>query len=220
TLIGILVACYGTWWTMRHQAARALDSGLQGEISALLRPICADGRVSGPEREAIDHFIATQAEDVPSAEIGNLERRLCVASQSLARGTDFISAGRTREALEEFRSAVHVDPEGASGWSNLGSAYLLVHQAEPARAAFEEALRLDPESWLTRYNLACLYDQRGDDGPALDQFGQALRSLCRSTDAQPNTALLQKIEANPALAQLRGDGCFRRLASKLEATTR
>jgi tetratricopeptide (TPR) repeat protein len=220
TLIGILVACYGTWWTMRHQAPRALDPGLQSELSAILRPICADGVIGGSEREAIDHFAATRAEDVPAAEIENLEKRLCVASQSLARGTDFIAADRPKEALEEFRSAVQVDPENAVGWSNLGSAYLLVHQTDSSRAAFEEALRLDPGSWLTRYNLACLYAQRGDDGPALDQFGKALETLSQGTEPRTTAARLLDVQANPAFAQLRGDGCFQQLASKLKAKTR
>jgi tetratricopeptide (TPR) repeat protein len=218
TLIGVVLAAYGTWWTMRHQGPRSLDVGLQSELSALLRPACADGAVQASEREAIDHFVATRAADVPAAEIGNLEKRICVASQSLARGSDFITAGRPSEALEEFRSAVQIDPESGAGWSNLGSAYLLLHQTRDARKAFEEALRLDPDSWLTRYNLACLYDQMGNDRPALDQFGQALRALSHEPDSQPVPALLRSVAANPSLAALRGDGCFQKLASKLKAT--
>jgi hypothetical protein len=100
TLAGLLVAVYGTWWMMRHQAPRTLDTGLQSELSAILRPLCADGVVQPSESQAIERFVATRAADVPAAEIQNLEKRICVASQSLARGTDFISAGRPNEALE------------------------------------------------------------------------------------------------------------------------
>lgn len=218
TLIGVVLAAYGTWWTIRHQAPLSLDAGLQSELSALLRPACADGAVQASEREAIDHFVANRAAGVPAVEIGNLEKRICVASQSLARGTHFIAANQPNEALEEFRSAVQVDPENSAGWSNLGSAHLLLQQNRDARKAFEEALRLDPGSWLTRYNLACLYDQMGSDVPALDQFGQALRALSHEPDSQPLPALLRSVAANPSLAALRGDGCFQKLASKLEAT--
>jgi hypothetical protein len=60
----------------------------------------------------------------------------------------------------------------------------------------------------------------GEDRPALDQFGQALHALSRLPDSQPTPAVLLAIAANPEFAALRGDGCFQKLASKLEATSR
>ncbi len=218
-LVGVVVTAYGTWWTISHQTPRSLDPGLQGELSAILRPICADGRVEASEREAIGHFVASRAADVPAAEIAELEKRICVASESLARGAEFVTAGRPKAALEEFHSAVQVDPENAAGWSNLGSAYVLLQETRSARSAFEEALRLDPGNWLTRYNLACLYEQQGDDGPALEQFGRALHGLSREAESLPVAALLRTLEANPRFAALRGDGCFQKLAPKLRAAS-
>lgn len=218
TLVGVLVAVYGTWWTMRHQAPRSLDPGLASELSAILRPSCADGKIQASERETISLFLANRPSDVSAAEIQKLEKAICVANQSLARGVDFIAAGRPSEALEEFRSAVQIDPESTAGWSNLASAHLLLHENRDARKAFEEALRLDPGSWLTRYNLACLYEQMGEDRSAVDQFRQALQALSQGADSQPTPALLRSVAADPAFAAMRDDRCFQKLATKLEAT--
>ena len=81
---------------------------------------------------------------IPGDPLRDLEALHSDARYFARRGQLLLSAGRFREAEAEFRRAIEAEPDGASGWLNLGITRL--RQGRPAEAltAFEEVLRLDP----------------------------------------------------------------------------
>jgi Flp pilus assembly protein TadD len=56
---------------------------------------------------------------------------------------------------------VGIDPQYARAYNNLGSAYLLAGQEEPAIRAFSRAIQLDPRYARPHSSLAQLYQQQG-----------------------------------------------------------
>ena len=57
-------------------------------------------------------------------------------------------------------------------------------------SCYKQALDVDPEYALAHFDLANLYDERGERGPALEHYLTALRISPNYADAHYNVALL------------------------------
>jgi tetratricopeptide (TPR) repeat protein len=96
-------------------------------------------------------------------------------------GVLLLQAGRSGEALEQFRRALEIEPASAAAHCHLGEALDAQQRPEDARAEFERALALD-----NRYPPA-LYQQ----GRTLEKLGQAdaaIASWRKALALQPNYA--------------------------------
>ncbi len=65
-------------------------------------------------------------------------------------------------ALQHLNAAVHLDPEVASVWRDLGLALIMSDQPKEAESALTRALDLDPDSATSWYNRGLLYLHRND----------------------------------------------------------
>jgi tetratricopeptide (TPR) repeat protein len=79
-----------------------------------------------------------------------------------ARGVALAEAGKTAEALEEFRNALRAAPGFPDAHYHLALAHNSVGQTDEALAELEETLRLRPDFLLARYQLAGCCRKRGD----------------------------------------------------------
>lgn len=78
--------------------------------------------------------------------------------------------GMTREALEEFRKAVDLDPSFADARYNLGNSYKDLGRMDEAAREFEEAVRIEPGKLNARNNLGLAYYTLGRYAEAAEQF--------------------------------------------------
>jgi predicted O-linked N-acetylglucosamine transferase (SPINDLY family) len=146
----------------RASAARAIASG--GERPAFL---LLEGGVlhDGGDLEAARDRFARVAAAKPEWAFGHLEL-----------GRVQMDQGNAAAAAESFRAAVNADPKHVRGWNNLGIALLTLDRLDDAQRAFNHTISLDPDYGLAHYNLARIYNRRGDARRALAEAQAALRA--------------------------------------------
>ncbi len=111
-------------------------------------------------------------------------RGLATGSRThLIRGGQLVQAQRYKEAIEEFRLAVAVDPNDATIRLNLGSTFAQLGQRQEAREQLTEAVRLEPNNAKAHYNLAMVLVQLRDDQSAINHFRAAAANDSRNTSA-------------------------------------
>jgi tetratricopeptide (TPR) repeat protein len=78
-------------------------------------------------------------------------------------------AGDTAAAFGYARLAIHIDPESAAAWHNLGVLFAREHRLQAAERAYLTALAYDPDSDASMGNLERTYRQQGklDEADAL-----------------------------------------------------
>jgi len=69
------------------------------------------------------------------------------AEEHLDLGSQHLSDGRDREALECFRKATAADPDNLEAWTSLATCSRLMGLKPEARAAYEKVLQLDPDGY-------------------------------------------------------------------------
>jgi tetratricopeptide (TPR) repeat protein len=80
-----------------------------------------------------------------------------------------------KEAIEQFKKALEIDPESAIAYRELGLAYFKSGDKEKASEAFKEALRLNPDSAETHYALGTAFYETGEYIMAAGAFEEAIR---------------------------------------------
>jgi hypothetical protein len=122
--------------------------------------------------------------------------RRAEAQVSFARALEAHRAGKTPEALADYREATRLDPSFFEAHYNLGLAAYQTGQTMSALAAYEMALAVDPGSVSARYNFALALQQ--------GQFHRdAARELEGVLAARP-----QEVRAHLTLANLYAQQLF------------
>lgn len=78
-----------------------------------------------------------------------------------------LDTGDARKAAEYFTKTVHLVPQFASAWSELGQAKKLLLDDAGAIAAFAQAAKLDPADAVAQYRLGAEYLRQDKPGEAL-----------------------------------------------------
>ena len=124
--------------------------------------------------------------------------------------------GDPNGAIEEFRTAIRLDPSLTEAYRSLGAVLIDKHEWKPAIDALQTAVRLDPQDsqayyWLGRAHLA-----RQEYDKATQAFLQAchhgpgepepwsdlgLSYMAQGQGSQANAALLQAIQLQPDFAE-------------------
>ncbi len=68
----------------------------------------------------------------------------------------YAGLGQLEQAIQEFETAIHLDPNLAKAHYNLGATYERTGKPEEARRQYQEALRLDPDFAAARGALKSL----------------------------------------------------------------
>jgi arylsulfatase A-like enzyme/cytochrome c-type biogenesis protein CcmH/NrfG len=123
-----------------------------------------------------------------------------------AYGIALSEAGRIREAIEQFRRAVSLDPNNAPAYQNMGITALRANQMQPAEENLNRALQLNPRLPLAWNTLGVVYVRKGDAARAADAWKRAFALDRRQYDALYNLGILhaqrgERNEARQALAE-------------------
>lgn len=71
-------------------------------------------------------------------------------------GTGYLASGNSTDAIKEYETALHLNPEIKEVRNNLGRIYLNNGQLEKANRLFNEELSINPSNAVCYYNLALL----------------------------------------------------------------
>ena len=82
---------------------------------------------------------------------------------------------RQGEAIFHFRESVRINPEGAMGFRNLGTAYQSTGNPALAIEAFREAVRINPNDVEAHYRLGYAYLLSGNTDLAYQQYHELMR---------------------------------------------
>ena len=132
-----------------------------------------------------------------------LRIRPAVAHYSL--GNAFIHAGRTSEAIDEYKRALQIDADYAEAHNNLGNALLLTGRTSEAIDQYEQALRIDHNNAEAHNNLGNALVQSQRPSEAIEHFQQALKRTPNSASTHYNlaTALARMGRVSEAIEQLK-----------------
>jgi tetratricopeptide (TPR) repeat protein len=124
-------------------------------------------------------------------------------------GQALLLAGRTAEAVEEFRVALRLSPQRAMAHTHLAAALAKLGRTDDAVAEAEAALRENPNYAEARYNLATGLLRRGEPQAAIPQFEAALRLRPTYAEAACNLGVALLRAGRPAEAIQRLDEALR-----------
>src|SRR5262245_58853056 len=106
------------------------------------------------------------------------------AIASFHRGVGLEREGRHREAADEYRRALRVDPYLVEARVNLGVELARLGRWAEALHFLDDALRLAPASYEAHYNRGIVLSERGRHAEAEAAFARALALTPESTEAR------------------------------------
>ncbi len=120
-------------------------------------------------------------------------------------GVRLAQSGELPAAIEQFRAALHLDPNYVDSWYHLGLAYDQGRNTDEAMAAFEEALRMRPDYLEARYMLADCCRKRGDFTGELGLLADVVKRAPEFAEAHYNygLALKNREQVQQAVEELR-----------------
>jgi len=98
--------------------------------------------------------------------------------------------GRTDEAIQNFQTALQIDPDFVIGLENLGSAYRQAKRWDDAKKVLERALQVSPEAPEANYLLGMVYAQLDDADHAYEYLQKALAARPAYPEALNNLGIL------------------------------
>lgn len=108
-----------------------------------------------------------------------------------------------KEAAEEFRQALELDPKSAREHLNYGLALLRAGRTKEGAAELEKARSLDPKLPHPYFNLGVVFKREGDFDRALKEFGQGAKLVPDEPIAHYNLGTLYKLlgQSDKAIAE-------------------
>ena len=113
---------------------------------------------------AAEERFARVAAALPKWSVGHLEL-----------GRVRLDQGNPAAALRDFQAAAEAEPRSVRAWNNVGIALQAMERLDEAVRAFTHTLTLDARYPLAHFNLARIYNLRGDGKRALEHAQAAVR---------------------------------------------
>jgi len=162
-------------------------------------PILVPGSTTANRAVNIPEFLNAAYGDLDAIDVPAVEHH-----RRYQDGMDLLRAGRTKEAVAKFESALEEEPEFSRALLNLGYALIDLDRIEEAEARLREAVRLAPTSSEAWNNLGLALSRRGEADEALRCFRRAVELDFLNAAAHHNLglALVGRGELTAALASL------------------
>jgi tetratricopeptide (TPR) repeat protein len=106
---------------------------------------------------------------------GSVTERNNLASFFDNLGSVYSAKGWEQKGIEQYRTAIRVDPSYVDAYNNLGVSYLELGRVDEGIQLFRAALRLRPDLAETHNNLGLAYLKKGLADQAVAQFREAVR---------------------------------------------
>lgn len=201
------------------QISRALDA-LSAKLRGVHDPLTelklyADGKrirveIDGRSMEAesgqlllnFDQAELSRLLEFRAPESGAAERdRRATADRWFQKGLELEQTGASHEeVIAAYEKAISLDSRAAGAMVNLGTLHFNARNWRDAERFYRQALEADPDYPLAHFDLANLYDERGDRAKALEHYLAALRVSPNYADAHYNLALLYQGSNQPMKA--------------------
>jgi tetratricopeptide (TPR) repeat protein len=150
--------------------------------------------------------ILSAANRLPEAmDLFNHALRIKPAVAHYSLGNAFIHAGRTSEAIQEYKWALQIDADYVEAHNNLGNALFLAGRTPEAMDEYTQALRINPNYAEAHTNLGNALIQTRRVPEAIGHYKQALRMYPNSASTHNNLgAALEEMGRIPeAVEQLK-----------------
>lgn len=92
------------------------------------------------------------------------------AEEHFRRGNELIQAGELEKAIDEYKSALELEPGNVDALTNLGVVYYNLGQLDDAVEQYSKALEIAPDDADIHSNLAAAYVQLNQLDRALEQY--------------------------------------------------
>ena len=166
-------ACLAPWWpdvffnlSLVDEKLRKYDTAkYKLEIYLLAAP---DGRDADAVRQKIH-------------KINYLRERQTEAEGHITRGAELFNGKNYKEAVEENKEAVRLDPDCALAHANLGGAYIKLDRTQEGIVELKEGIRLGVDRAYVYSNLAFAYRKLGDTAKAINVLEEYSRKHPFST---------------------------------------
>jgi protein O-mannosyl-transferase len=89
-------------------------------------------------------------------------------------GTVLLEAGRTNDAMQNFKAALKLNPEDAQAWGNIAYIYFQQGALDEAIQHYEQGLRHKPNHAQLHFNLALALAAKGQFADAIRHFERQL----------------------------------------------
>lgn len=113
-------------------------------------------------------------------------------------GTEAMTAGAVREAIEDFRRALELKPDLARTHNNLANALMRIGEVAPAIERYRAALRFEPDYAEAHFNLANVLQSQGHVDEAIAHYRDAVRFDPDLTEGHYNLAVALEARGQPA----------------------
>lgn len=111
-----------------------------------------------------------------------------------------------KEAAAEYEKFIESHADDGRAWYNLGYAYHMNKQFDPARKAFQRAVELETREGDSLYNIACGYSLLGDADQALEWLRKAIDAGYDDTN---------NMKGDSDLDTIRGDARYKQIIEEL-----
>jgi len=114
--------------------------------------------------------------------------------------------GNYQKAIEEFKTAIQLNPDYGDAYHNLANIYREIGNNEEAIANYKKALSFNPNLWQSHQNLAARYFEQGKFELALQELEKAVEINPQNPALYINSSILylqleEKEKAKEALQQ-------------------
>lgn len=104
--------------------------------------------------------------------------------------------GDYQKAIEEFKTAIRLNPRYADAYNNLGTAYHHAGNDTEALKSYQKALELNPKIWQSYQGLGGIYYSENNLPKALENLEKASELAPREVEILFNTAYIYSLLGN------------------------
>src|SRR3989339_1592550 len=112
----------------------------------------------------------------------------------------YVVMGKLDRAIEIYRQAIRVYPMNhAKYFKQLGVLYKLEDETEASIDAFRQVLNMNPADYEARFNLASVYEAKGDMVNALEQYQACLKYTKNAAENSRVKEKLKQLQSNEGI---------------------